>query len=286
MKKSIFVSLLAVILVFYFTGCGASGLPVKFAFKNSDGSSRSVAQRSITAHSISSYNTDTASFKKYTDFYDNLGAPDYTFTPTEFTLFIQDIYMSGLDSFARLSPSMTAGGSNNINYVNSHLMANFTSPVVLQPGEVFPGKYTTLAFFFLTDKTTMKIETQNGDFFIPRDPRVTFKNSLDEEITMAPIELDPLPGMDILHGIVYTGSIYKAKHGNVKGSDLGISGVGLLSPYTAIFIPWSGITIPDSASAVRFEVHWDLKDIIEQYGDRYVFAKNFWERFSIVPIFE
>ena len=61
----------------------------------------------------------------------------------------------------------------------------------------------------------------------------------------------------------------------------------------AIIMPFDGITVPLSATAVRFTLSWDLDGIVEVYDnytpedtsdDIIVFARNFWERLSLIPV--
>lgn len=60
---------------------------------------------------------------------------------------------------------------------------------------------------------------------------------------------------------------------------------------SGIFMPFSGVDIPRSATAVEFTVSWDLDGIIEVYDrgtpekgdDIVVLAKDFWTRFSLIP---
>lgn len=63
----------------------------------------------------------------------------------------------------------------------------------------------------------------------------------------------------------------------------------------AVFMPFEGVQIPAFARSVTFRVEWDLDGIIEVYDagtpddktdDVVVFARNFWERFSLVPVYE
>jgi hypothetical protein len=60
----------------------------------------------------------------------------------------------------------------------------------------------------------------------------------------------------------------------------------------AIFLPFEGIYIPENAKSIRFNVVWDLNGIIEVYDnntpekddDVIVLARDFWNRFSIIPV--
>ena len=59
-----------------------------------------------------------------------------------------------------------------------------------------------------------------------------------------------------------------------------------------IVLPFEGVVVPIDAKAVRFTLSWDLDGIIEVYdnytpGDKsddiVIFARNFWERLSLLP---
>ncbi|MFP4551227.1 MAG: hypothetical protein ACLFNT_10505 [Spirochaetales bacterium] len=61
---------------------------------------------------------------------------------------------------------------------------------------------------------------------------------------------------------------------------------------SAVFMPFGGVDIPSSAKAVEFTVSWDLDGIIEVYDagtaadksdDIVVLAKDFWNRFTLIP---
>jgi hypothetical protein len=59
-------------------------------------------------------------------------------------------------------------------------------------------------------------------------------------------------------------------------------------------IPFSGITVPENANAVRFEVYWNIDGIIERYegataspdDDIFILKNGFWEDFSIQAFIE
>ena len=71
-----------------------------------------------------------------------------------------------------------------------------------------------------------------------------------------------------------------------------------LNQKTGIVIPWAGIEIPeDETKTVRFEIRWDLTNIIAQYTgfgntvpdshhDVFVLRNDFWEGFSLHVIIE
>jgi hypothetical protein len=212
-------------------------------------------------------------------------------------------------------------------------MANFTSPVVLQPDVITSGTYTGLSFFFLAEPGYLTVESETERTVIPLQPRVTFelpgaldnahpfnnddtlapefyyvKRGTGNNVTVAPCLLEPKNYDDAtfepMHVFAYTGAVYKALKGSypdtpITGADLGWGDGAAdinLSYKSAIIIPWKGITVPANAGAVRFECQWDLDGIIEQYpgpdsspntaDDIFVLAKNFWERFSLVPVIE
>ena len=56
-----------------------------------------------------------------------------------------------------------------------------------------------------------------------------------------------------------------------------------------IIVPFNGITIPENARSVRFDVVWDIDGIIERYkgktdnnnDDIYVLKNGFWNAFSV-----
>jgi len=62
----------------------------------------------------------------------------------------------------------------------------------------------------------------------------------------------------------------------------------------SIVVPFEGIVIPPDAKAVRFEIYWDLTDLIEWYegatnspnDDIFVLRNGFWEGFSIRAFIE
>jgi hypothetical protein len=59
-------------------------------------------------------------------------------------------------------------------------------------------------------------------------------------------------------------------------------------------IPFSGITVPENANAVRFEIYWNIDGIIERYegatsspdDDIFILKNRFWEDFSIKAFIE
>ena len=115
-----------------------------------------------------------------------------------------------------------------------------------------------------------------------------------------------LPGQKIntIEQFIYrTGTAYRAILPGVNGhpgtwstddpDGANLPNNGNTGAASAIFILFDGIFIPENAKRVRFHVIWDLKDIIEIYDNKtpedlsddvIVLAKDFWERFSIIPI--
>ncbi len=72
---------------------------------------------------------------------------------------------------------------------------------------------------------------------------------------------------------------------------LGISN----STVTGIIIPFKGIEVPEDATAVRFEIVWDIEDIVEWYegpsnqttdDDIFVLRDGFWNGFSVKAVIE
>jgi hypothetical protein len=61
-----------------------------------------------------------------------------------------------------------------------------------------------------------------------------------------------------------------------------------------LLIPFDGINVPDKASAVRFEIYWNIDNIIERYeggtaspdDDIFILKNGFWEDFSIKAFIE
>ncbi len=78
----------------------------------------------------------------------------------------------------------------------------------------------------------------------------------------------------------------------IPGSlQLGISGPTV----AGVIIPFEGIDVPEDATAVRFEVVWDIENIVEWYegpdstttdDDIFVLRNNFWEGFSLKAVIE
>jgi hypothetical protein len=73
---------------------------------------------------------------------------------------------------------------------------------------------------------------------------------------------------------------------------LGLPNYGSNGNSSAIVIPFDGIDIPADADRVRLSVAWDLEGIVEVYDagtpanysdDIVVLAKDFWNRFSLIP---
>lgn len=107
---------------------------------------------------------------------------------------------------------------------------------------------------------------------------------------------------DIQHFAYIKGSDYRAILPGMDGfsdtydtSDpdtLGLPNYGSNGNASAVVMPFDGVEIPSGAKAVSFRVQWDLDGIIEVYDngtasdktdDVVVLAKNFWQRFSLVP---
>ena len=63
---------------------------------------------------------------------------------------------------------------------------------------------------------------------------------------------------------------------------------------TGLIVPFKGINIPDDAEAVRFEIYWNIENIIEHYegltaspdDDLFVLKNGFWNDFSIQAFIE
>jgi hypothetical protein len=61
-----------------------------------------------------------------------------------------------------------------------------------------------------------------------------------------------------------------------------------------LIVPFSGITVPENANAVRFEIYWNIDGIIERYeggtaspdDDIFILKNGFWEDFSIRAVIE
>lgn len=69
---------------------------------------------------------------------------------------------------------------------------------------------------------------------------------------------------------------------------------GIAPRQSALVVPFEGIDIPEDASAVRFEISWDLEGLIELYNkgtshttdDIFVLKNGWWDAFSIKAVIE
>jgi hypothetical protein len=209
-------------------------------------------------------------------------------------------------------------------------VVDFTKTATIELGEVESGRYDMVLFAFSTIIGEYFIPEMTFDLPLagavrtawiaaqkPKAPSDqnhttnTDKIVIDSDgasITMLPglleisraITLKP-DGTHPLKQIIFGGSVRKmASSYALDDFILGAPHVGETETGKDrhfLFVPFEGgVTIPDNANAVRFEISWDVDGLIEQYkgadgnpnteDDIFVLKKDWWDGFNIRAVVE
>jgi len=288
-----------------------------------------IKNRTVPSRSLSLPPPDVT-LAPLSDFYQNIGDRIGGFTPSSFKLWIQEIVIYNDKLSIELDYPLNLSSEND----TSKHYADFTSDYILIPVSTIPRGvfYSGLFFFFLTTDGLMSLDT-GGVREIDSDIVVSlpeYENELNGRIgqhieaidgdvfTFNLDMLQPAGYPGIVHGylpgqrisrieqfIYRTGTEYRAILPGVAGhpeiwstkdpDGANLPGNGSIGDASAIFIPFDGVYIPETAKRIRFHIVWELEDIIEIYDNKtpeiftddvIVLAENFWERLSIIPIID
>ncbi|GHU82226.1 hypothetical protein FACS189468_6190 [Spirochaetia bacterium] len=320
--------LMAVVLVLAFTACGGGGggggITAKIKFTNSGSALPSTSMLPLGAKAVGgpalAVTAPNPPFDAYTTFYSSTLGGDTkkvrSITPGTFKLSVQNfsVYSNDWQSRAPL--------------INNGRKVDFAQDVTIAPGTVeaatfhmvglwvesgssfgFGGPYGPVphADTAITSTVSFTWPSEAGDFstnvqmtncqaqkhgnivFVPFGALLPGYNKGAINMTS--------PASNVGTWIIAGGSGRKLLHSDtedtVSPTDI-VAGFPHYETYIdvegdAFVVPFTPVTIPESASAVRIEVGWDLDGIIEQYAgatdstadDIFVLANGWWEKLSM-----
>jgi hypothetical protein len=285
----------------------------------------------FVARNVSANRSATSGDSFITHYYSTYGTKRATVTPTKFKLPLQAVEVSYLDEqggnfFTPIKFHEFNGTSWDVRY------ADFTSTVTSPSTEIKAHVYTDFLLFYysvpiemgMSSTPTINCEMSPEIVFdlppeyngvsiftdIPYASSYTHTYTTPQGNNFYHVKV-----LDSANGIIQTDlrklipeelaifwfsgndyQVYLDTHVDgqnitsvktTKGMNIGM-GFGAMSK-----IPWSGITIKDTASSVKFVLSWDLTDIIEIYDnntplnyadDIVVLADKFWERINLTAI--
>ena len=260
----------------------------------------------------------------FTNFYTMLGAKKGAFTPTEMKISISQLYIGRINE--------NLGGYTILDFSSGEpVVVDLAKPVIIAPTEIEQGFYDFISFAFagaLTGSVSfpkpvgfdLENHAYNRSIYF-KDETVLFKYPNNITVTLdwlQPASVDyyygaltggePSAHLESKVGGVYDMFFFGDKYIMVPtseraGKDLSLEdywpgcnwGIGLNSPFTnSLIVPFEGINIPETAKSVRFEIVWDIENIIEWYegptnstnDDIFVLRDRFWEGFSLRAIIE
>ena len=311
-NKVLIIIAIVAIIGFAFTACDngnnndndGGGIPAKFKFANGTAPARSVA-RAVT-DIMRAANIDTASFKPYTDIYENTGLGALgtkvgsSITPTSFKVEIGAVWANG--------ENRNIGGMLVDKY---NVVVEFAgSGITLTPGNVNPGTYDLVGVSVHagikasssdgwggatveSDRKESKVQfawpDTAGDFATNSQMQRAGATISGNTVT---VNLGNLMPRSIKH-LIYMGwdenDLFNAMFPLIVfGGDTAklveaqrITYNDIISSYPttllaennivgytcgAIVNPFTPVTVSDSASAVVIETYWDIDGIIEHYS--------------------
>jgi hypothetical protein len=279
------VLLLGCLTLFSLAGCEEElrEIPTKIKFtdyrSNTGKSIASDIDRSI-AGGITQTVIDNGSFAPYTALYREakIGKKVASYTPSDFYVRINDLLIFGNHE---LYGPIIEGTRVYEGLADGWQIINLNKPIVLSGLEIKPGSYEVLEFWFRASITPGHEAAENA-------PRATFTRD-GEQVTVFLDSLFPFQLTEIIFG----GNTTRMTNQIVDIRDVVPSfdyDWAFFTGNVTYIAAWDGLKIPEDASAVSFEIRWDLKDIIERYDnktpgdptdDRFVLRNGFWEGFSL-----
>jgi hypothetical protein len=315
-------------------GGGGGIVPVKFKF--SDGGSSSslniIASRSVTDTGISRSETPGAdSFTPYTEVYTVLGDKIESITPTTLKFAIKRLVLVGNagNDVVSLVDGESPDGVPEVTFTP-------TVPVTIRLSDIESGHYDMIGFAFETEemrygpkppkgepddrpKTWSEItfawpggmsESDRGTWLTAMRSKTTGGaqkvKSQGGSLTIIPrlLEVDQYDtapkGTCQLSSIIFAGNIRKMTQGYYY--DELVPGYPHIEEQgdpvkVMLIVPFpGGVTIPDGANAVRFEISWDLDGLVEHYkgtdgtannsDDIFVLKNRWWDGFNIKAVIE
>ena len=224
-------------------------IPVKVRAFNNNGVQPAQAMAIRTLQAIEIMPLSSSSFDVLNGYYTNLGTSTGQYTPSKFALYF----------------ILTAFLSNGDHHTLGYGTFDFTKGLTVDVGDIVDTGITVSAFHLAfggsqLDKT---IEFDNGK-------------------TISTLEIFSL-GSDNFSSIIFYGSELKLHPGTLTGP----GGSTIPNPpyptggpttFYNVVVPFSSISIPDSASSATLNISMDLTDIIEKYGtDLYILKKGWWD---------
>ena len=258
--KVIGIITLVAVIVFTIMACNKDGkvIPVRVKATNNNGIQPSLAmvQEARSSMEIMASAGDFDALDPYYSYLATLGSKQ-TFTPTEFTLYyFLDAYLSNGERF-----SLGMG------------LNDFTKGLTVNVGEIETG--ITVSAFSLAFASS----GPHGS------PKITYEGSSDIHFECFYIQGDGVTTAQI-DSITFYGSERKLHDGTLTGP----GGTTIPNPpyptggpmtLYQVVIPFSPITIPDSANSATLNISMDLSYIVERYGTsgnyKHALKKNWWD---------
>ena len=253
--------------------------------------------------------------EQYELLYSKLGTKKGTITPTMLELSIKGIYVWGSmeGETTSLFYSVLEGG-----------LVDLAKPIIINMGDIEPGNYNHINMAFSTiggggtETFTSRVRFRKpADFDILSHIFYREEGNIVEDgnnLTFDLYILDPYFVNGIwsdgyepkVENIGFLGSVFMCGNKRRVLFNETVYWDEIMPGYphsimfenngdhSAIIAPFKGITVPENAKSVRFEVVWDIKDIIEVYegktsspnDDIFVLKNKFWEGFSVEAFIE
>lgn len=331
MKKILWLAIL-IALSFVLIGCPTDDkkyngpIRARFEFKNEKFDARNINPSTVVmSRSARTYSglddIDVDTFAELNDFYASLGALKEAYTPTQFQVYIDNFNMYNFENIYELTVDKTIdfgtpvvfelldyniepGTYNGLWFDPHYSRSEYKDPIVTftVSGGVGEGHYfENIKYINIIDN----IYTMPPTYIFPdwiletiyRQPRVhcgdQYLFSTANKLVLITNKLNDFEGEES----------YDENNnpvGNLLWGREELGGMPLLQPslrddnQSTLIAPFSGITIPEGARAVKFTLYWDLNNIIERYegdttatsDDIYIIANKFWERLTLTAEIE
>ncbi|GHV60047.1 hypothetical protein AGMMS49587_00310 [Spirochaetia bacterium] len=260
---------------------------------------------------------DSVSFEHYTTAYGTLGTKLQSITPEKAKMLIGSLTLVGENG--NLIVPLVSGESPVPDF-------DFADPVTLTLGEIPSGHYDMLLFQIQPGEMTRhgtkyrsEIRFTWPDGYTGLDKSYGGETPPAGSVVIRWLEVcnnDPVKtggqatNTGTLNHIIFAGNTRKMVVYNDIYADELLPGYphtiihpkwdeptleGTAPRQSALIVPFEGIDIPEDASAVRFEISWNLEDLIEVYDkdlvgtksdDIFVLKNGWWDEFSIQAVIE
>ena len=273
-------------------------IPVKFGFNSEDPGERSIIGRSHFSKKNRNVSLDGNEIQEiplnyFNDVYDLLGTFKGYITPTEFKIIISDNFTLVGNNGSLRADLVSGNGHPEVSPLEQNLLLDLTEPVLIDVGDIESGFYEGI-FFML-----------RNDLDLSEQFEIIKWDGNTEGIPLRHLEIVNYTEQNIgnLKGFLFVPSDneYKMFQGSVGFNDVipGYSGdrIGGSDNEFVLIVPFEGINIPENANAVRFEITWDLEDLIAHYygpnikkggieEDIFVLKNGWWNNLSITAVLE